>query len=201
MQVTIMNLKNANSFNEAEAIEFAISKYKIKRKNIKSGILVKKSFDLREKSNPFYVYQLVLELENSEKSNKLLKNKNVIFDTKYTDELDVAKVTSSDRPIVIGFGPAGMFSAYILALAGLKPIVFERGSEVSKRIKDVDLFFEKNEFNPLSNVCFGEGGAGTFSDGKLNTGLNDPKIRFVLKTFVEYGANQNVYYDAKPHVG
>lgn len=201
MQITIMNLKSNLSLNEDKALELAIKKYKINRNNVKKSILVKKSLDLREKNNPTYVYQLVFELSDIERKNKYLNNKNIIFDTNYSDEIIVPSVKSSARPIVVGFGPAGMFSAYILALAGLKPIVLERGNSVDDRVKDIDLFFQKGIFNPNSNVCFGEGGAGTFSDGKLNTGVNDPKIRFILKTFVEYGANKNVYYDSKPHVG
>ena len=201
MQITIMNLKSPYSFDEIEAIELALAKYKIKKANLKKGILVKKSLDIRDKTNPNYVYQLVLELNDSERNNKNLKNKNVILDTKYTDEIEVKKVKSMTRPIIVGFGPAGMFCAYILALAGLKPLVLERGKDVDSRAKDIDTFFNTGEFDYQSNVCFGEGGAGTFSDGKLNTGVNDPKIRFILKTFVEFGANKNVYYDAKPHVG
>lgn len=201
MQITIMNLKSVLSLDENDAIELAINKYIIKKTNVLKGILVKKSLDLREKNNPVYVYQIVFELNELERKNKYLKNKNVHFDTNYTDDIEVKRVESISRPVIVGFGPAGMFCAYILALAGLRPIVLERGSCVEKRIKDVELFFDKGIFNEKSNVCFGEGGAGTFSDGKLNTGVNDPKIRFILKTFVEFGANKNVYYDAKPHVG
>ena len=201
MQITIMNLKSPHSLDENGAITLALNKFKINKSNLINGILVKKSLDAREKNNPFFVYQLVLELVEYERKNKNLNNKNVHFDTKYSDSLEIKNVNCDTRPIVIGFGPAGMFCAYTLALAGLKPIVLERGSSVDERVKDVEEFFEKGVFKPESNVSFGEGGAGTFSDGKLNTGVNDPKIRFILKTFVEYGASKNVYYDAKPHVG
>ena len=144
---------------------------------------------------------LVLELDKIERKNKALFSKNVIFDTHYTDDIEIRKVNSTSRPIVVGFGPAGMFCAYLLAHAGLKPIVLERGSSVENRVNDIDLFFKKGIFNEKSNVSFGEGGAGTFSDGKLNTGVNDSKTRYILKKFVEFGAPKNVYYDAKPHVG
>ncbi len=107
------------------------------------------------------------------------------------------------RPIVIGFGPAGMFASYLLAINGYKPIIIERGEQVEKRVESVEKFWETNELNTESNVQFGEGGAGTFSDGKLNTGNKDKgnRIKFVLDTFVKFGANEDIKYDFKPHIG
>ena len=94
-----------------------------------------------------------------------------------------------------------MFCAYILALANLKPIIFEQGKMVKDREKDIELFFNENILNEDSNICFGEGGAGTFSDGKLNTSLSDSRIKFILKSFVKFGAKESLYYDNLPHVG
>ena len=94
MQITILNLKHQNSLTEQEVISYSLSKYKINKNNLKSGKLVKKSLDLRDKNNPIYVYQLVLELNNDEKKNKNLRNKNIEFNTKYTDKIEVSKVTS-----------------------------------------------------------------------------------------------------------
>ena len=107
------------------------------------------------------------------------------------------------RPVIIGSGPAGYMAAIKLARAGFKPIVLERGNPVEDRISDVEKFWEEGVLNPESNVCFGEGGAGTFSDGKLNTGNKDKGGYFkeVLDTFVRYGANESVAYKAKPHIG
>jgi uncharacterized FAD-dependent dehydrogenase len=106
-------------------------------------------------------------------------------------------------PIVVGSGPAGLFCAYILALAGARPILLERGDEAAVRKERVDTFWRGGTLDPESNVQFGEGGAGTFSDGKLNTGVHDKSGRgmFVLETFVKMGAPGDILYDAKPHVG
>ena len=107
------------------------------------------------------------------------------------------------RPVVIGFGPAGMFASYLLAINGYKPIIIERGGSVDDRVKSVEKFWKTNELDTESNVQFGEGGAGTFSDGKLNTGNKDKgnRIKFVLDTFVRFGANESIKYDFKPHIG
>lgn len=111
--------------------------------------------------------------------------------------------SDSMRPVVIGFGPAGIFCALVLSIAGLKPIVFERGKSIDERVKDVGHFFETGELNVQSNIQFGEGGAGTFSDGKLNTLVKDKNFRgrFVLDELVAAGAPEEILYVAKPHVG
>ncbi|MBO5747108.1 MAG: hypothetical protein J6S13_08500, partial [Clostridia bacterium] len=106
-----------------------------------------------------------------------------------------------NRPVVVGFGPCGMIAALSLAKAGLCPIVLERGRDVDRRMADVEAFFKTNELDEQSNIQFGEGGAGTFSDGKLNTGIKDPRIAVVLKTFADHGAGEKILYDAKPHIG
>ena len=109
----------------------------------------------------------------------------------------------SCRPVVVGFGPAGMFAALLLAKAGARPIVLERGKAVDERVKSVELLWNTGILDPESNVQFGEGGAGSFSDGKLNTLVKDKNYRgrFVLSTFVSHGAPEDIMYDAKPHIG
>ena len=107
------------------------------------------------------------------------------------------------RPVVIGAGPAGLFCAYLLAREGYRPLVFERGKKVGERTEDVLHFWKTGVLDPTSNVQFGEGGAGTFSDGKLNTLVKDPlgRNRFVLDTFVSFGAPEKITYENKPHIG
>ena len=105
------------------------------------------------------------------------------------------------RPVVAGFGPCGMFAALTLAEAGYSPIVIERGMAVEDRVKDVENFWKTGNLNPESNVQFGEGGAGTFSDGKLTTGITNKKITKVLTDFVEAGASEDIMYLQKPHIG
>ncbi|MDR1247253.1 MAG: NAD(FAD)-utilizing dehydrogenase [Clostridiales Family XIII bacterium] len=104
-------------------------------------------------------------------------------------------------PIIAGFGPCGMFAALVLAAGGLAPVVLERGKDVDERVLDVNRFFESGELDPESNVQFGEGGAGTFSDGKLTTGIKNPRARAVLAEFARAGGGDNILYDGKPHIG
>lgn len=115
--------------------------------------------------------------------------------------LDIPRVSSEIRPVVVGFGPAGMFASYILAKSGLRPIVLERGKCIEKRDEDVQNFWQAGMLRTSSNVQFGEGGAGTFSDGKLTTQIHNPLCKEVLEIFVEHGAPKDILYLAKPHIG
>ncbi len=159
--------------------------------------IVKKSIDARKKQDIKYIYTVDINVKNED---KYLKRKSVSPAQKL--EFFIPKVRKPElRPIVVGFGPAGIFASLILARAGMRPIVFERGADVETRKKDVQNFWEDRKLNTNSNVQFGEGGAGTFSDGKLNTGIKDARIKLVLKELVSHGAPKEILYDAKPHVG
>jgi len=172
--------------------------------------IVKQSIDARHKPEIIYVYAVNVTIKNQGVENKIIKkvnNNNVMLtkENKYSfpSSLFSDKQGNSLRPIIIGFGPAGMFCALFLARCGLKPIVLERGQCVEDRMKTVAQFWSKNELDINSNVQFGEGGAGTFSDGKLNTMIKDPsgRIAKVLETFVEAGADASILYNNKPHIG
>ena len=164
--------------------------------HIKSYKIIKKAVDSRNKKRILFVYSLLINLNRY--FDHVLINPNVRKNT-MEETIDLPQVTSLHRPVIIGFGPCGMFAGLILARAGLKPIIIERGKKVEDRIEDVNAFKEKSILNPESNFCFGEGGAGTFSDGKLVTGVNDPRVRFVLKELIEHGAPEDIYYLNHPH--
>ena len=162
--------------------------------------LYKKAVDARDKSNVYFNCSVVISSHNESKLLKILKKWKA--EPFFLNEYDYPKTEKSAKsPIVVGFGPAGMFAAISLAKAGLKPIVIEQGKDADSRLKDVQAFFSGEQLNERSNIQFGEGGAGTFSDGKLNTGIKDPRIKEVLKVFAENGAGEQILYDAKPHVG
>lgn len=167
-------------------------------------------------------YQLKRLVLHDAKGSNSLKKRVVSHDAKGSNSLDIGKRSSDDadgepsfdvngrflsdqkkRPVIVGLGPAGLFAGLILSEAGLCPIIIERGKPASERREDVENFFETGILVPDSNVQFGEGGAGTFSDGKLNTGVHDKNGRnhFVLETFVKYGAPSEILYEAKPHIG
>ena len=127
----------------------------------------------------------------------------VALSEKYREfSYDFSRRFSNDkRVLVVGFGPAGIFASYLLAKFGFRPTVAERGRPVDQRAKDVESFWQTGVLDPVSNVQFGEGGAGTFSDGKLTTRINDGRCRFVLNTFHEFGADERILWNAKPHIG
>mgnify|MGYP000825846786 CR=1 FL=1 len=167
-------------------------------KNVKSFEISKKSIDARKKPDIHYVYSVDVETDNEEYYAKKIKNSQIVKKKTY----EFPKCGKFDKPVVIvGTGPAGLMCGLTLAQNGYKVILLERGKCVEERMKDVEAFWEAGFLNPESNVQFGEGGAGTFSDGKLTTGIKDFRIRKVLEEFHKHGAPKEILYYSKPHVG
>ena len=157
--------------------------------------ILRESVDARKKPNVMAVFSVAFA------SEKELPVKTYEGDTGF-DPRDIPAFSGNrKRPIVAGFGPCGMFAALVLAMAGAKPIVLERGKPVEDRMKDVERFWKEGILDPESNVQFGEGGAGTFSDGKLTTGVRDARIKWVLRQLVEGGADPEILYKNRPHIG
>lgn len=169
------------------------------RAKIDSAYLYRKSVDARRKDDVHFCCSVLVEAKNEQVILNKNKNTSTYINKEYVWQTANSKLENS--PVVVGFGPCGMFCALALARAGLKPIVLERGQAVDKRIEDVNEFLNGGKLNTESNVQFGEGGAGTFSDGKLNTGIKDPRCRAVLEEFVSHGADKKILTDAKPHIG
>lgn len=155
--------------------------------------VLKRSIDSR-KGQVNFVYSAVIE------TSRYVSGRNVL-PYKEPEPVVIPKAHFKDRPIIVGFGPAGFFAGLVLARSGARPIILERGKAVEERAKDVEALKKKGILNPESNVCYGEGGAGTFSDGKLNTGVNDSRTSFVLHEFVNHGAPEEILSDAMPHIG
>lgn len=200
--IRIRNIKLSLDCNNEENLKKEAEH--ILKNKINSFTIKKRSIDAREKSNIIYVYTIDVEVNDENKILKSNRNNNISVKPNEEYKIDITgKIKLNYQPIVIGLGPSGLFVAYILAKYGYKPIIFERGNSIEERVKDINHFWNDNILNPNSNIQFGEGGAGTFSDGKLNTLVNDKMNRdlFVLKTFVECGAPSDILYDSHPHIG
>ena len=182
-------------FEAAQMLHMSVSKIRHLR-------IVRRSVDARKKPDIKIIYTVDVAVDGNEKrilKQSGCKRATIAPVSYYKAAKNVPQ--PEKRPVVVGFGPAGMFAALVLAIAGWKPLVLERGEDAESRHEKVQKFFETGVLDVRSNVQFGEGGAGTFSDGKLNTGVNNPRIGWILEQFVKAGAREDVLYDAKPHVG
>lgn len=179
-----------------------LKKFKISEKELVNFKIYKESIDARRKGKIDFVYTVDVELKNEKNILKKSKIKDAveIKEKSYTD-IKSGSEKLKNRPVIVGSGPAGLFAALVLAQRGYNPILLERGLDVDTRTEDIKKFWEDGKFNSKSNVQFGEGGAGTFSDGKLTTRIKDIRCRKVLEELVNFGAPEEILYSYKPHVG
>ena len=205
--ITVQNIKLPVTYNMQDVIRYC--EKKLKRKALPEVKILRRSLDARKKDNIHYHISAAVKGFSPEEEKKILRfvnDKNIMLtsETEYRFPVTEKPVLSPEqRPVIVGTGPAGYFAGLMLARAGFRPILLERGKAVEQRKKDVEGFWSGGTLNPDSNVSFGEGGAGTFSDGKLYTGNKDKDgtQKLVLNTFHRFGAPEEITYDAKPHIG
>ena len=197
--IIVRNLRLDTERDEKKLKTKAARELRVPPFAIKSLKIIKRSLDARKKNDIHWLYSVAVTLDNEKKVLANNKSKNVAEYEEF--EYEVPRLRSDKRPVVAGFGPGGMFAALVLSMAGLRPIVLERGSDAETRKRKVEVMRSLGVLDTECNVQFGEGGAGTFSDGKLNTGIRDKRISYMLRTFYEHGAPESILYDAKPHIG
>lgn len=205
--IRINQLKLPVDHGKQDLLKKAAKLLKIPQERIRKLTIRRQSIDARKKGELLYIYAVDVQIDGSEASvAKRAKSPNILIvqEKKYRfPGPEAGAERLSDRPVIIGFGPAGLFCGLMLARAGFQPVILERGADVDTRTKEVKRFWEEGTLNPESNVQFGEGGAGTFSDGKLNTLVKDVSGRNteVLRILTEAGADESILYSSKPHVG
>ncbi|WKY45696.1 hypothetical protein Q5O14_06265 [Eubacteriaceae bacterium ES2] len=197
IKLTILEVENKEK--ERKALAKKLQKL-VKNQNIIDFRIFKKSVDARKKEMIYFVY--TLDFQVSDEKQVLTKNKAITVSPE-SKEFSVKRGTKQlkQRPIIVGTGPSGLFAGLILAENGYQPILLEKGDDVDERASKISHFWESGKLDEKSNVQFGEGGAGTFSDGKLTTQINDRRCRTVLKKFIASGAPEEILYLNKPHIG
>lgn len=205
----INQLKMNIDHTEEELLDKICGILRVTVRDICSMELVRQSIDARKKPDILYIYTVDVTVKNEDRLLKALeKRKNIKEQISKVEPVKYHFPKSGEkhmpfRPVIVGMGPAGLFCGYFLAEQGYRPIILERGKRVEERRRDVEKFWETGVLDVSSNVQFGEGGAGTFSDGKLNTLVKDKdgRNRAVLEIFVKFGADESILYNSKPHIG
>ena len=196
--IRVSNIKIYEDLQDSEIIKIICKKYKMQINNISEWHISKKSIDARKKDNVHYTYSVDIEIKNEE---KFLKYSDISLAKKIEFPAIEQNLDKNINPVIVGAGPSGLFSALTFVENGYKPIVIEQGECVEKRKETVGNYVSTGVLNVHSNVQFGEGGAGTFSDGKLNSGISSPYCRKILEEFVRFGAPEQILYMTKPHIG
>ena len=199
--IRLSNIKLPLGYSDEDIVRISARELRIPPEAIRSASLYRRSIDARHKNDIHYVtsVDITLDMNEAKVISKSRSAKAVITEPYRYERL--IPLDPTKRPLIVGAGPAGLFCALTLAQSGIRPIVIERGSQVEKRAKAVESFWNGGELDTECNVQFGEGGAGTFSDGKLNTGTKDSRARKVLIDFVDSGAPEEILYNALPHIG
>ncbi len=200
--IIINNIKLDITDDKNEAIKKAIKMLGLPLNQIKTASIRKVSTDARKKTEIKFVYSVVVEvIDEKIEANFTNKSGDIQVKKKTQIQFLIGKEELENPPIIAGFGPAGLFAALVLARQGFNPIVLEQGDDIDTRKQKVQNFIKTKTLDVNSNIQFGEGGAGTFSDGKLTTRIGDERCEFILKTFADFGAPEEVLYKAKPHIG
>lgn len=201
MPVIVSNIKCRVGADQSEIIEKALKTAGIKPFDVSGSGVYKISLDARKREDIHSVCSVMLRLRSQETERRLAQKKDIRYFDESEPKPEISVKKRQGEVVIAGFGPAGMFCALMLAEHGYRPVVLERGADVDSRTAKVEGFWSGGELDPETNVQFGEGGAGTFSDGKLTTRIGDGLCRYVLRRFVEMGAPEEILYLAKPHIG
>lgn len=201
MPIIISQVKAPLSYKKEAVIAKALKMAGISENDVSSADIHKTSLDARKRENIFFVHAVSVSLKDTQSEQKTAEQKKLTYCPDGDFTVVKGSKKRSGRPVVVGFGPAGMFCALTLAENGYRPIVLERGADVDERVRLVKSFWAGNELCEQTNVQFGEGGAGTFSDGKLVTRIKDPLCSYVLRKLAQFGAPSEILTKAKPHIG
>ncbi|WP_295155803.1 NAD(P)/FAD-dependent oxidoreductase [uncultured Ruminococcus sp.] len=202
MPVIVNQISSPLNANEKDIIEAARKRLGVSPAEIADAHIYKTSLDARKRNNIHYVHSVIFTLKNENKETQLTKkDPQLTYAAPSSFKPVISTNKAEGRVVIAGFGPAGMFCALALAENGYRPLVIERGECIEDRVKSVEGFMKMGVLNEESNIQFGEGGAGTFSDGKLTTRIKDPLCRYVLERMVEFGAPEEILTKAKPHIG
>jgi uncharacterized FAD-dependent dehydrogenase len=199
MKYIVQNIKCGIDTDDRQVLEYAVKKAGIAKSAVLSWRILKKSIDARNKDDIRFVFSVLLETSN----NVRVKNRIDIkpYEESKVSDIKIGNTRLQDPPVIVGSGPCGLFAGFLLARHGYRPVIIEQGGPVEERVLKVKEYWNTGKLDIKSNVQFGEGGAGTFSDGKLTTGIVDPWCDYVLEQFVRFGAPKEILYLSKPHIG